>query len=133
MPNMGRPSKRKRTAFGERLVAAREEAGLSQRELADKLGISQRALSWWERETVALRPEQVAQLATVLGVSTDQLLGVPTAKKRGTGPTGKARRAFEAVSKLPRHHQQKIVDVVETFVAGHQNGNGHTNGANGNT
>jgi transcriptional regulator with XRE-family HTH domain len=100
----------------------REEAGLSQRELADKLGITQRALSWWEREPVALRPEQVAQLATALGVSTDHLLGVPTAKKRGSGPTGKARRAFEAVSKLPRHHQQKIVDVVETFVAGHQNG-----------
>jgi transcriptional regulator with XRE-family HTH domain len=122
MPNMGRPSNRKRSAFGERLVAAREEAGLSQRELADKLGITQRALSWWERESVALRPEQVAQLATVLGVSTDHLLGVPSTKKRGTGPTGKARRAFEAVSKLPRHHQQKIVDVVETFVAGHQNG-----------
>jgi len=128
MPNMGRPSNRKRSAFGERLVAAREEAGLSQRELADKLGITQRALSWWERESVALRPEQVAQLATVLGVSTDHLLGVPTTKKRGTGPTGKARRAFEAVSKLPRHHQQKIVDVVETFVAGHQNGNGRSNG-----
>src|SRR5580658_2684152 len=110
MPNMGRPSNRKRSAFGERLVAAREEAGLSQRELADKLGVTQRALSWWEREPVALRPEQVAQLASVLGVSTDFLLGVPTAKKRGTGPTGKARRAFEAVSKLPRHHQQKIVD-----------------------
>lgn len=121
---MGRPSKRKRSAFGDRLVAAREEAGLSQRELADKLGITQRALSWWERESVALRPEQVVQLATVLGVSADHLLGVPAAKKRGTGPTGKARRAFEAVSKLPRHHQQKIVDVVETFVAGHQNGNG---------
>jgi ribosome-binding protein aMBF1 (putative translation factor) len=46
--NMGRPTKRKRTAFGERLVAAREAAGLSQRDLADKIGISQRALSWWE-------------------------------------------------------------------------------------
>lgn len=123
---MGRPSNRKRAAFGERLVAAREEAGLSQRELADRLGVTQRALSWWEREPVALRPEQVAQLAGTLGVSADQLLGVPTAKKRGTGPTGKARRVFEAVSRLPRHHQQKIVDVVESFVAGHQNGNGKT-------
>jgi transcriptional regulator with XRE-family HTH domain len=123
--NMGRPTERKRTAFGERLVAAREEAGLSQRELADKLAITQRALSWWEREPVALRPEQVAQLAAALGVSTDFLLGVPTSKKRGAGPTGKARRAFEAVSKLPRHHQQKIVDVVETFVAGHQGDNGN--------
>ena len=87
--------------------------------------------SYQEREPVALRPEQVALLATALGVSADQLLGVATAKKRGAGPTGKARRAFEAVSKLPRHHQQKIVDVVETFVAGHQNGNGKANGTNG--
>lgn len=120
--NMGRPTDRERTEFGERLVAAREEAGLSQRDLADKLDLTQRALSWWERQPVALRPEQIAQLATALGVSADHLLGVSTAKKRGTGPTGKARRVFEAVSKLPRHQQQKIVDVVETFVAGHQKG-----------
>jgi len=121
--NMGRPTERDRTEFGERIVAAREEAGLSQRELADKLGITQRALSWWEREPVALKPEQMAALAAALGVTTDYLLGVEVPKKRGTGPTGKARKVFEAVSKLPRHQQQKIVDVVETFVASH--GNGH--------
>jgi transcriptional regulator with XRE-family HTH domain len=120
--NMGRPTDRERTEFGERLVAAREEAGLSQRDLADKLDITQRALSWWERQPVALRPEQIAQLAAALGVSADYLLGVSTAKKRGTGPTGKARRVFEAVSKLPRHQQQKIVDVVEALVAQRANG-----------
>ena len=95
------------------------EAGLSQRELADKLQITQRALSWWERQPVALRPEQLVALATTLGVTADFLLGIDASRKRGTGPTGKARRVFEAVSKLPRHQQQKIVDVVETFVAGH--------------
>lgn len=118
---MGRPTDRQRTAFGDRLVLAREEAGLSQRELADKLAITQRALSWWERQPVALRPEQLVALATTLGISTDYLLGIDSTKKRGSGPTGKARRVFEAVSKLPRHQQQKIIDVVETFVAGHAN------------
>jgi len=114
---MGRPTDRKRTPFGERLVAAREAAGLSQRELADKLGITQRALCWWEREPVALKPEQLATLATALCVSTDVLLGRDGVKKHGGGPNGKARRAFEAVAKLPRHHQQKIVDVVEALVS----------------
>jgi len=121
MPNVGRPTDRKRTVFGERLVATREEAGLNQRELAERLGITQRALSWWEREPVALKPEQIAAMAAALGVSTDHLLGTNNVKKRG-GPIGKARRVFEAVSKLPRHQQQKIIDVVETFVAGHSNG-----------
>jgi repressor LexA len=119
MSNMGRPAKRERTEFGERIVVAREEAGLSQRELAEKLGVTQRALSWWEREPVALKPDQMAALAAALGVSTDHLLGVQAARKRGPGPMGKARKVFEAVSKLPRHQQQKIVDVVETFVASH--------------
>lgn len=113
---MGRPTERKRTAFGERLVTAREAAGLSQRELADKLGITQRALCWWEREPVALKPEQLAALTVAVGVSADFLLGRDGEKKRGNGPSGKARRAFEAVARLPRHHQQKIVDVVEALV-----------------
>ena len=124
---IGRPANHQRTVFGERLVTAREEAGLNQRELAEKLGITQRALSWWEREHVALKPEQLAALASALGVSADHLLGVTSVKKRGTGPAGKARRVFEAVSKLPRHQQQKIVDVVETFVDRH--GNGHKQAA----
>lgn len=116
---MGRPTDRKRTPFGERLVAAREVAGLSQRELADKLGITQRALCWWEREPVALKPEQLMALTAALGVSADFLLGRDGEKKRGSGPIGKARRAFEEVAKLPRHHQQKIVEVVEALVAQH--------------
>ncbi len=121
MTTMGRPTKRKRTPFGERLVAAREAAGLSQRELAEKLEITQRALSWWEREPVALKPEQLVALTDALGVTSDHLLGRDTPKKRGTGPKGKARKVFEAVAKLPRHHQKKIVDVVESFVAQHNN------------
>jgi len=116
---MGRPTDRKRTSFGDRLVAAREAAGLSQRELADKLGITQRALCWWEREPVALKPEQLAALASALAVSADVLLGRDGEKRRGNGPIGKARRAFEQVAKLPRHHQQKIVEVVEALVAQH--------------
>ena len=120
MSQMGRPTDRKRTAFGERLVAAREAAGLSQRELADKLGMKQRALCWWEREPVALKPEQLAALTAALGVSADYLLGRDGEKKHGTGPTGKAKKVFEAVSRLPRHHQQKIVGVVEDMLTAHR-------------
>ncbi len=101
-------------------MEAREAAGLNQRDLAEKLGISQRALSWWEREPVALKPEQLTALAEALGVSIDHLLGLEKSPQRGAGPTGKAKKVFEAVSKLPRHQQKKIIDVVESFVAQHQ-------------
>lgn len=119
--NIGRPTDRHRTAFGERIAAAREAAGISQRELADRLSVSQRALSGWEREPVALRPEQMAALAAALGVSADSLLGLrEPPKSRSSGPAGKARRIFETISKLPRHQQEKIVETIETLLAGHQ-------------
>jgi transcriptional regulator with XRE-family HTH domain len=112
----GRPTKRKRTDFGERLTQAREQAGLSQQQLADKLGTTQRAVSWWEREPVALRADQLAAVAEALGVTTDYLLGKQPLKARGSGPVGKAKRLFEAVSKLPRHQQEKVFAILEPFV-----------------
>jgi transcriptional regulator with XRE-family HTH domain len=116
MAKSGRPTERARTGFGQRLAQAREEAELSQQELAHQLGVSARAICWWEREPTALKPEQLAALADVLGVSVDYLLGRQNQPRRGTGPVGRAKRAFERVSKLPRAQQQHILKVVEAFV-----------------
>jgi hypothetical protein len=40
-------------------------------------------------------------------------------KSRGTGPTGKMRRPFEAASQLPRSQQEKLTAVLEAFVNQH--------------
>jgi hypothetical protein len=37
-------------------------------------------------------------------------------KSGGAGPTGRMRRLFEAVPKLPRSQQEKIAAVLEAFV-----------------
>jgi transcriptional regulator with XRE-family HTH domain len=118
---IGRPSKHPRTAFGERLTAARTEAGLSQAQIAEKLGITQTSYADWERYPVALRPDQIERLTQILKVPIEQLYGVKL-NSRGAGPVGKARRVFEEVSKLPRQQQQHIIRVVEAFVAQHSNG-----------
>ena len=115
----GRPSKQPRTPFGERLYAARTVVGLSQAQVAEKLGISQTAYADWERYHVALRPDQVEQITQILKVTVDCLYGNGNEKRKSSGPIGKARRAFEAVSRLPKRQQQKIVEVVEAFVAQH--------------
>lgn len=117
----GRPAKGKRPSFGERLATARQRAGLTQQQLAEKVGASQRLITHWERRRAALRPEQLAALADALSVSADSLLGRAPAK-RGTGPVGKAKRLFEAVSRLPRNQQEKIFAVLEPYIAQHSSG-----------
>ncbi len=115
----GRPSTRPRTIFGERLLAAREVLGFSQAHVAEKLGISQASYGAWERDPVALRPDQIEMLTEILNISADALFAKETTKHRSSGPTGKARRLFEQVSKLPRAQQQHVLTVVESFVAQH--------------
>lgn len=114
----GRPPKLERTPLGHRMAAAREKAGLTQTELGQKLGISQRVVANWERKPVALRAEQLAALADALGVTADYLLGRPDAKQPAPkGPPGKLRLAFEKAHKLPRHEQNQIVKFVEAYVS----------------
>ena len=115
---MGRPPAKPRTSLGERIASARIAAGLTQLELAQKIRTSQRVVTYWERESVSLKPEQIAALAVALETSADYLLGIAPAKQRGSGPEGKAKRVFQAVSSLSRPQQQKILDVVETLIAG---------------
>ena len=81
--------------------------------------MTQRAYAYWERNPVALRPDQMQKLAFALSVSVEELIGENGCKKRGGGPAGKARQVFEAVSRLPRRQQQKIVEVVQALVAQH--------------
>lgn len=115
----GRPSSRPRPPFGERLHVLREAAGLTQAQVADKLGISARAYAFWEREPVALKAEQIAALADMLGVTADALLGREEPKSRGSGPAGRLRQVFERASKLPRSQQAKVAEFVDAFVAQH--------------
>jgi transcriptional regulator with XRE-family HTH domain len=55
--------------------ALREQAGLSQQQLADRIGLTQRAYAYWERHPVALRPDQLLKVADALNVSVEDLVG----------------------------------------------------------
>ncbi|MFT6179252.1 MAG: transcriptional regulator with XRE-family HTH domain [Akkermansiaceae bacterium] len=115
----GRPASKPRPVLGTQIALARKEKGFTQQELADKLKVTQRVITYWEREPVALRPEQLSQLADALGVTADFLLGREKPKRRGSGPKGKAKHIFEEVSKLPRAQQDKIFDLLEPFISAH--------------
>jgi transcriptional regulator with XRE-family HTH domain len=105
-------------AVKSNLRQLREAAGLSVRELARQIGESATNVSYWERSGQLPRSNVLTPMAKALGVSVEVLLGEP-APRRVVKPGGKAGVVFEAVAKLPRRQQQKILDVVEALVAQH--------------
>ena len=114
--NTGRPAKHPRTPFGARLHAAREARGLSQAQVAEQLDITQTAYACWERRPMALRPDQIERVAQILGVSVESLFNGNGGPAHKGGPTGKARRIFDEVSRLPRKRQQRILHTVEDML-----------------
>lgn len=61
--------------FSAQLRKYRLAAGLSQKELAGKLFVSQQAVARWETDKATPNPETVVKLAEIFGVTTDELLG----------------------------------------------------------
>ena len=115
MSKIGRPPKTQRSAFGQRLQFLREQANLTQREVAAQLGISQPSYVKWERRDVGLTLDQLRKLADILGVDVEEFLALESKPKRN-GPVGRARKTFETISKLPRSRQKQILDVVDVLV-----------------
>ena len=93
------------TAKKGHLRSLREAAGLTLRELARQVGEHPSNVSYWERTGSAPRSGVLVPMAKALGVTVEQLLGEPVARRTAT-PGGKARQVFEAVSRLPRRQQQ---------------------------
>ena len=60
--------------FGERLQALRQRAGMSQDQLAERLGVSRQAVSRWERDETMPETDKVIAMADLFGVTTDYLL-----------------------------------------------------------
>ena len=61
--------------FSERLKDLRKQAGLTQVEVAEKLGISQPAYASWERGAKKPTQENLVKIAQILNVSVDYLVG----------------------------------------------------------
>jgi transcriptional regulator with XRE-family HTH domain len=103
--------------IGQRLARLRRERGITQVELAEKLGLAQPHISDYEHDAVRLNGQVLIQLNRILGVSVDELLGVE--KPRPTGPIRNRRllRRLQDLERLPRRDQQALLRTIDAFLA----------------
>ena len=67
--------------LGKRIVAHRKKLGLTQDQLAEKLGVTAQAVSKWENDQSCPDIAMLPKLAEIFGCSTDALLGIEKAKE----------------------------------------------------
>lgn len=64
--------------FGERLIERRGEKGFNQKEFAAALGVTPTRLNYWEKNKREPDVEMLKKIASILEVSTDELIGLPS-------------------------------------------------------
>ena len=90
-----------------RLLQYRKKAGLSQEELAEKIGVSRQAVSKWERSEASPDTDNLVVLAELYGVSLDEMLGLKTAKEETAEETAEETKE-ESADALPEKDEVHV-------------------------
>lgn len=109
-------------AFGQRLKATREERGMTQRDLADRVKTQVAQISRYEHGLYLPNAETLVQLALVLKTDLDGLL-LGKELPQGSEEPLKNLLLLERLSELdqlPREDQEMVVRLIDTVIKSRQ-------------
>lgn len=103
-------------SFGERIERFRKARGLTQEELAQKIGTSQRVIAYYEGETTHIPSNLLVPIAKALKVSVDELLGLK--RQEMDSPRYAALwRKLKKAEALPKKDQKAVLHYIEALLA----------------
>ena len=94
-----RNEQKKKQTLGMMISSLRKEKGMTQLELAEKMGVTDKAVSKWERDLSFPDINSIPKLAEVFEISVDELMQVKTATKENM-------------------NKNKINEIVDTVLKG---------------
>lgn len=100
--------------IGKRISIFRKQQGLSQKELAERIGINRTLLTDYEIGRLHLNDEMIVRLSIALGISSDAILGL--SKSNSKEPDLKITRRLKELENLPPSDQKKILDHIKDLV-----------------
>ena len=115
-PMAGRPPINEAPPFGKNIAAIRKVRGWTQPQLADMLGITLAALTYYERQARNPSAEFVAKVAKIFNVSVDELLGHTIKPAKKTGPRSQLEEKLTAIRQLSREKQKVVLQLLDSFL-----------------
>src|SRR5687767_2377661 len=105
--------------FGKRLAEIRQGRGMTQTELGKTVGVSKRVIAYYEQDDSQPPGAMLVELARVLGVTTDQLLGVKPPKEKASPRTARLLKRLQKIEQLPLTDQRVVLKLVDGLLQTH--------------
>jgi transcriptional regulator with XRE-family HTH domain len=102
--------------FPERLAKLRKQRALTQKALADKVGIHITQIQRYENGSTQPTLDIIRKLATTLAVSADELIFGEGAR----GPDERLRLQFEAICQLDPQERQVVTELLDGMIIKYQ-------------
>ena len=100
--------------FGKNIRELRQERGLTQAELARKIGVTQGSVYFWEKEINEPTAGCLIKMADVFGVSIDEILSYEC--KTGIEFTDRSVEMLKLFKKLSKKQQQLLLTTAKEFL-----------------
>lgn len=110
------------TSVGARLAELRKARGFTQTELGEAVSVSQRVITYYERETAYPPSHLATKLAHALNVTTDQLLGHAPVKAAPARQDRHLWRKLQQAESLPPTDRKVLLKVLDGLVAKNRGG-----------
>ncbi|ACT06766.1 MULTISPECIES: helix-turn-helix domain-containing protein [Dickeya] len=102
--------------LGARIAQARKELQLTQQQLAEQLGIAQQTMAHYEGGRLKVSASLLPQLATILNLSLDELLGLPARRTAKRGPASRLEQQIQIISQLPKTKQKFVTEMLDNVI-----------------
>ena len=106
-------------SFGAKVRAIRKKKGITQIEFANRVGVTQRVVSYYENDSKNPSIELVEKIAKALEVSVKSLLNFNEEIPEQASPIRDVQKRLSLIPKLSREEQKYIAQTIDVLAAKH--------------
>jgi transcriptional regulator with XRE-family HTH domain len=101
---------------GKNMATIRKSHGLSQNDLANKIGITQSLLSSYETGRLSVPIEIVIQVSKALKIDSNEILGLSKEKNNNILADLKITNRMRKIQKLPSNKRKPLFEMIDAYL-----------------
>lgn len=114
-------------SIGQNIAKYRKEKGMTQQQLGEAVGVTNRTVSKWEADITAPGVDLIPLLSSALGITLDMLFGVETEKSKSEHSNEIKNAVTQALNEvLPDMLEETLDELLPAYLSDMKSGDGYS-------